>query len=121
MQDYPKVTVLLRVELNLARSSAAHGSYPLLTAPPPRTTANGLGREKRNSDPCRMWKPGSNSTWFQNLDGPVPNGEPRVKRILKVSRTQKGVWVRIFLDHADGLIFCLPTGDSPNSPNSAGV
>ena len=26
MQDYPKVTVLLRVELNLARSSAAHGS-----------------------------------------------------------------------------------------------
>ena len=33
VQDCPNITVILRVELNLGRSSAAHGSYPLLTAP----------------------------------------------------------------------------------------
>ena len=75
-----------------------------------------------NSNPCRMWRPGSkldrvskpwrahSISWTQGQTS--FEGLPHLERSMGP---------HFFLDIADMLSFWLQTGDSPNSPNSACV
>lgn len=60
-----------------------------------QTITNGLGHKDHNSNHYRTWKLGFNQTWSQNLHVPALSGELRVKSVLKVFHTLKGVRVRV--------------------------